>query len=125
MGLILVPGHSDALATYLLSLCIGGTLVRYGRERQIHALPLVVYLLDTTNADLAASSRRVTSRSATIELYELLVEYEHDLALSDQEARDQRVLDTTKMNELFMGKLLAPDASVEHDYSESILDTCA
>ena len=66
--------------------------------RYMHCRSL--YRLDTTNADLAAVSRRVTSGSARIELYELLVEYGRNLALSDQDDEHQRVLNMTRLTEL-------------------------
>lgn len=108
----------DALATYCLSRCIGSLNTR---DDPLHAESLFVYLLETTNADLAATARERPS----IEMYEWFSAYMHELAHIYGQNEYQRLVDMARINELIVVKLLELDATVEHDFPEPVLETCA
>ena len=108
----------DALATYLLSRCIGSL---FGADDTVHAESLSIYLLETTNADLAAATRE----HASIELYEWFSAYMYELIHIHGQNENRQLLDMARTNELIVVKLLELDATVEHDFPEPVLETCA
>ncbi|KAF3042332.1 hypothetical protein E8E12_002382 [Didymella heteroderae] len=108
----------DALATYLLSRCIESV---FGKDDSVQAESLLIYLLETTNADLAAATRG----RASIEMYEWFSAYTHELIHLHGQNKNQRLLDMARINELIVEKLLELDATVDHDFPEPVLETCA
>jgi hypothetical protein len=108
----------DALATYLLSRCIESL---FGKDDTVHAESLFIYLLETTNADLAAATRE----RASIEMYQWFSAYTHALPYVCAQNVYQRLLDMASINERIVARLLERDATVEHDFPEPVLETCA
>ncbi|KAF3048796.1 hypothetical protein E8E11_000379 [Didymella keratinophila] len=108
----------DALATYMLSICIGNL---FEKHDIVHAELLLIYLLETTNADLAAA----TLERPSIEMYEWFSTCIHNLTHIHRQNESQRLLDMVRINELIVAKLLELDATVEHDFPEPVLETCA
>lgn len=87
----------------------------------MHAESLFVFLLETTDADLVAATRG----RASITLYDLFSAYARELFHVHRQNADQRMRDIACVCELMVGKLLELDATVEHDFPEPILETCA
>lgn len=79
------------------------------------------YLLDTTNADLGAT----TPERPSVEMYEWFSAYTHELTQVYRQNEHRRLVDMARTNELIVVKLLELDATVEHDFPEPVLETCA
>lgn len=58
-------------------------------------------------------------------MYELFAAYAHELVHVHRNNRYQRLLDIASINGLIVEKLLELDATVEYDFPEPFLQTCA
>ncbi|KAF2999463.1 hypothetical protein E8E13_008184 [Curvularia kusanoi] len=88
-------------------------------------LPLIAYLLQTTNATLDSTLQYISYQCASIPLLELLCENGFDINQPDKANNDQRILDMLITNESYVEWLLEHGAQTNFTEPQPILDVCA
>jgi hypothetical protein len=97
--------------------------VRNNEEASL--LPLIAYLLESTNATLDSASRYISYQSASIPLFALMSNHGWDINQPDKSDHGRRVLDLMITNEEYVHWLLDHGAQVNHIEPEPVLDLCA